>query len=517
MQALAAKNKESRMMRLRQLSFAGFAAALLVAACSDDAIVYPNRNLRAAAGESSDAGEAGEATGGAPSGGAATGGGGGAKAGGGGAPLGDAGDGEVGGGAPTGPVCGDGKIEPPEQCDDGNAISGDGCSANCESSCEKCEKNVCPLWDISEGDEVTSSAYEDCYRANGKITQGPAGGYTRAEVCRELLDCIHQEDCGQPTGVIVRVESCWCDKDWTGKVAGASPGQQCVISPDPSNPQDPTKFIPGKCASLFQDASEGDRLSDVIAQLQAPRRAEGQALRLVKSCDARACAEECVPAYFGREGIATITADLDLTPNAAGESPLGDLVADAQRNATGTDFALASGLVVQDAPGLTFAATPNRDADAAGRVLWSEAAAVNWGLSGLFGNRSASVLSETDLYKVTLTGQQVYDALTQQFGQNWMLRVSGLTYTYDASLPPASRIIDVRKDGASISKTGTYTVAVSDFLAGRNGHSPIDALASGTNVTKVLNVSLPALLGEYLKQLPQPVAPPELNRITRLN
>lgn len=30
------------------------------------------------------------------------------------------------------PVCGNGVVEPPEQCDDGNTVSGDGCSATCQ-------------------------------------------------------------------------------------------------------------------------------------------------------------------------------------------------------------------------------------------------------------------------------------------------------------------------------------------------------------------------------------------------
>jgi len=29
------------------------------------------------------------------------------------------------------PVCGDGRLESPEQCDDGNLFSGDGCNAVC--------------------------------------------------------------------------------------------------------------------------------------------------------------------------------------------------------------------------------------------------------------------------------------------------------------------------------------------------------------------------------------------------
>lgn len=33
----------------------------------------------------------------------------------------------------TGPFCGDGIIQFPEQCDDGNTVSGDGCSATCQN------------------------------------------------------------------------------------------------------------------------------------------------------------------------------------------------------------------------------------------------------------------------------------------------------------------------------------------------------------------------------------------------
>ncbi|MEE9294680.1 MAG: DUF4215 domain-containing protein, partial [Phycisphaerae bacterium] len=46
----------------------------------------------------------------------------------------------------VGPVCGDGIIQPPEECDDGNSINGDGCDVNCllegcnsNADCGKCE------------------------------------------------------------------------------------------------------------------------------------------------------------------------------------------------------------------------------------------------------------------------------------------------------------------------------------------------------------------------------------------
>ena len=36
------------------------------------------------------------------------------------------------------PVCGDGKVDAGEQCDDGNLISGDGCTSTCENEVEYC-------------------------------------------------------------------------------------------------------------------------------------------------------------------------------------------------------------------------------------------------------------------------------------------------------------------------------------------------------------------------------------------
>ncbi|HEX2876629.1 MAG TPA: hypothetical protein VHP33_35505, partial [Polyangiaceae bacterium] len=48
------------------------------------------------------------------------------------------------GGEPTGTaVCGNNATEPGEECDDGNTKSGDGCTADCKSACEVCEKTYC--------------------------------------------------------------------------------------------------------------------------------------------------------------------------------------------------------------------------------------------------------------------------------------------------------------------------------------------------------------------------------------
>jgi cysteine-rich repeat protein len=523
MQQTSRRKIVSGALGLLQLGFAGVTVTLLVAACTDDPIVYPNRNLRAAAGAAplGEAGEAGEASGGAPSGGSAQGATGGSKTGAGGA----IGGGEDAGAAPTGPICGDGRVDPPEQCDDGNAISGDGCSANCQSSCEKCEKNVCPLYDNVGDISGDLTAYFACYEDAGKIVKGPASTFERKEVCRELVDCIRQEGCGQTRAGALDIRRCWCDQDWA--FAKNSPLVACKTDPDPSTPLDPTKFIPGRCASLFQDASENGTLADVEAAFTATDLAEGRAFRLLQNCDTRVCTEECVASYLSAGALTTISADIMAATNAAGESSLGNLVADSQRAIAGADFALVAtsfiGNAYADPVDLLVSPTPNRDADAPGRVLWSEALAVSFGYRprppatlGQSPNPQASMPIDS----VTLTGQQLYDALAQQFGPQagGLLFVSGLKYSYvfNAANPTASAISALRKssDDSPIEKTLTYKVAVSEFLT--NSNSPISALTAGSNPV-ALPTPAAEVLGEYLKQLPQPVAPPALDRITRLN
>ena len=516
-------------LRLRHSSFASITLVVLAAACTDDAIVYPNRNLRPeTAGSTSIGGEAGEA--GAPAaGGMAHGGSGGAKAGTGGLVVEEGGEGGSAGTAIIGPVCGDGHLDPGEECDDGNDISGDGCSWDCRTACEICEQQVCPLYDEAPTLQSTTSAYDDCYKATGKIPRGPATGVQRAEVCQELVDCVRQENCAQTRGPVLKLEKCWCDKDWNlAKVPGTnlSPLTACTSDPDPSNPLAPSAFIPGKCASLFQDGSEAPTLPDVARSFTAVYRPIGMAFRLLATCDTRQCAEECLPTYFGSKGIATITADITSKANAAGESSLGDLVADSQRAIAGADFAFVSPQFISTSypPDLLFAATPGRAADAPGRVLWSEALTVAWGhsISQNLG-QSENKQTNTTLYKGTFTGQQIYDVLAEQLklGAVGKLLVSGLSYTWDYAQPPESGIVEVRKAGSAtpIDKAAKYTVAATSYLTTDTppDSSPVPTLKMGSDSNAVPNAVAYEILGEYLKGLPQPVAPPELNRITCLN
>jgi cysteine-rich repeat protein len=510
--------------RVRQVSLAGVTLAFAVAACTDDSIVYPNRNFGAgsggvAGGDGGPLAAAGEA--GSESGGASSIGGSGAT--GGGAVLGDddagAEAGTVGaaGTMSGGAVCGNKIVEPPEECDDGNTISGDGCSAQCKSHCETCEDKVCSLGDY-DYNAASGSAYDDCYNAKGNITAGPASGAPRADVCRALVDCVRQQKCGQQleVGENIQFLRCWCDVDFS-RSAKVPPIPLC---------QNSATFVAGKCASQFQDASEGDGPSAILNQLTRRTAALGAAVALLETCDQRVCVEECLPEYFGDTIVATITQDLTAIPNPAGESQLGDLIADAQRTAAGADAAIVLSAALCPDPGpcqtLTFAATADRGTDADGRVLWSEAVAIQDGygdgqLEGAPGSNNNS--TGGTLLKATFTGQQLYDALTRGLIGTHPLYVSGITYTWDASQPAASGIVEVRKDGVPIDRAATYTVAISNVLGGQPAEAspPVPELTTGSNYVVVPNVSPVILFGQYLSTLPQPILPPTLNRITRMN
>ncbi|MFZ5895212.1 MAG: bifunctional metallophosphatase/5'-nucleotidase [Myxococcota bacterium] len=195
--------------------------------------------------------------------------------------------------------------------------------------------------------------------------------------------------------------------------------------------------------------------------------------------------------------IANFSADVTRTQTTAGESALGNLIADAQRAAMGTDFAFMNpGGIRAD---LLYAKSANNPADADGVALWGELFTIQ-----PFGN---------SLVRLNMTGQQIYDLLNQQFAVNRFLQISGLTYTWDASLPAANRIVEVRKDGSPIDRAAIYTVTANNFIAA--GGDGFTTFLSGTGNVGGL-IDLDAFI-DYLSTLPQPFTPPALGRITRLN
>ena len=200
-------------------------------------------------------------------------------------------------------------------------------------------------------------------------------------------------------------------------------------------------------------------------------------------------AAEAMVAPLVNQVIGIAASDITRSENAAGESALGNLIADAQRAAMNTDFAFMN-------PGGIRADV------AVGEVTWGELFTVQ-----PFGN---------SLVKMGLTGQQVYDLLNQQWaGQPFarILKISGLSYVWDNALPAGNRVPAVYQNGALIDKAATYSATVNSFLA--DGGDNFSVLRNGTaRVGGPLD--LDALIA-YIQGLPQPFAAAIENRIQRIN
>lgn len=421
------------------------------------------------------------------------------------------------GGDPDGAVCGNGVTEPSEECDDGNTKSGDGCSATCKSACEICEKTFCKAVQAGEAgehnansdDPLTASPdlYTDCYQMPGQVGSGPAAGQiTKSEACRAMVDCIRTEQCAQfvpPERVRVDAERnytflhCFCSYD----LSASNPNYLSVCKDAASfDPKTDPNYI-GKCKREIHEASQYDNLGSVLLSPYTRKSSPlGGANNLLQWCDQRLCAEECLPETSAGV-VATITADILATKNAAGESAVGDLIADALRAATASDLALVQNAVFSyeyAARGLIYNAAP-RPADAPGRVLESEVRGLLLG----FNPQVANVQVQGQrLVTLKLTGRQVYDLLQAQWGQ---LQVSGLTWSWDAA---TSNVTEVRKNDAPIDKAASYSVTVIE---------PLAKLITGATEVVVTDKNAVEEFVKYLKAQPQPVAPPALNRITRLN
>ncbi|MEV0052848.1 bifunctional metallophosphatase/5'-nucleotidase [Saccharopolyspora shandongensis] len=194
--------------------------------------------------------------------------------------------------------------------------------------------------------------------------------------------------------------------------------------------------------------------------------------------------------------VGTITADLLREPVPSGESALGDVLADAQLEATagnGAQVAITNpGGIRTD---LVHASSPEDEGD--GVVTYGEAYAVQ-----PFGNV---------MQTMTLTGAQLKNVLEQQWQPNAtrILQVSStLRYTYSASAPVGSKVSDITIAGRPVDPNAPYRVSVNNFLA--SGGDGFTEFAAGTEIAGG-PVDLDALVG-YLGAHAG-LAPPPADRI----
>lgn len=170
--------------------------------------------------------------------------------------------------------------------------------------------------------------------------------------------------------------------------------------------------------------------------------------------------------------IGTIGADITRKPSAAGESALGDLIADAQLEATRAADRGGAVVAFMNPGGIRadFAHAGSGAGEGDGRVTYGEAFTVQ-----PFGN---------SLVVKTLSGQQIYDLLEQQWAANQLpggriLQVSaGFGYahrfTAGASALGGRYVCEgsVRVDGTPVTRDARYRVAMNSYLAsGGDGFS----------------------------------------------
>ena len=205
--------------------------------------------------------------------------------------------------------------------------------------------------------------------------------------------------------------------------------------------------------------------------------------------------------------IGRITADITRTNNAAGESALGDVIADAQLEAT-NDPGLGDAVVAFMNPGgiradLTYASSPAGEGD--GNVTYGEMFTVQ-----PFGN---------SMVTMTLTGAQIETLLEQQFNgcgiqtANRILQVSnGFTYSWSIGAPACNKVdpATIKLNGITIDPNATYRVTVNSFLA--DGGDNFSVLKDGTD--RLGGEVDTDALEKYFAANPDGIAPGPQNRIT---
>jgi len=203
-------------------------------------------------------------------------------------------------------------------------------------------------------------------------------------------------------------------------------------------------------------------------------------------------------APYANRVIGTITADILRTANAAGESALGDRIADAQ-NYDAQQAGTGSQITFMNAGGiradLLYANSPGGEAP--GEVTYGEAFAVQ-----PFGN---------SLVTMSLTGAHIDALLEQQFtGGNGTLQVSeGFSYEVSASAAAGSKIDNITLDGVALDPSATYRVTCNSFLA--DGGDNYTVFTQGTNRVPG-NVDTDAF-ENYLQANPGGITPGPQDRI----
>lgn len=243
-------------------------------------------------------------------------------------------------------TCGDGKLDPGEECDDGNRIDGDGCSANCSkegSSAAKCGNGIveageeCDDGNVVDNDGCSSSCKREDGCGNGVLDPGEEcddGNRVDTDACRnncknpdfaakpgfrnEVCDACVVNNCDARAMSLQVSVAALCPTDDTAcrevlecttrsRCVGVNASTSCYCGDapqgihdcgDPSIGADPN----GVCKDVYTSVAKasGHREKDIVSHFYDRETAYGRA-NLVSLCFSRFCTEACL-SYCG-DGI----------------------------------------------------------------------------------------------------------------------------------------------------------------------------------------------------------------------
>jgi len=209
---------------------------------------------------------------------------------------------------------------------------------------------------------------------------------------------------------------------------------------------------------------------------------------------------EKLSAPIANRPAGSITETISRAPNAAGESVLGDIIADAQLAATSGEKGGGAVIALTNPGGIR------------GDIVKREDGAVT------YGDVFAAQPFRNQLVTMTLTGQQLKDALEQQWAdpkRPRILQVSkGFSFAWDAGKGDGERIPPERMtlNGAVIDPAARYRVTVNNYLS--VGGDGFTAFTGGSDqLTGIYDVDA---LYEYFRGN-SPIGPASGGRISRMN
>lgn len=251
------------------------------------------------------------------------------------------------------------------------------------------------------------------------------------------------------------------------------------------------------------DTETGDM--DVVAVENRPNSQEG--VTPVPEVTALIERYEALAGPLANAVVGRVTATIDREENDAGESALGNLIADAHLAATSGPWSGGAVVALMNSGGIRddIRFQPSGD-EAEGELTYGEAFSVH-----PFGN---------SLITMSLTGAQLDALLEQQFDgsdqNSWnVLQVSrGFSYTWDATGPFGDMVdpSSISINGAPVDPEALYRVTVNSYLA--DGGSGFSVLTEGTERTTGM-LDLEALIA-FFDSVGE-VSPTPKDRITRVN